>query len=65
MVRLPGKSRLPHLISLRLPDDIYDALRQAAEEEDRNDSHMVRVLVREALLSRGKLAPPPKPKRKA
>jgi len=52
MVRLSDKSRLPHMISLRLEDEVYELLRQEAEKEDRNISHMIRVLVKEALKAR-------------
>jgi len=42
---------------LRLGDDVFESLPQEAEKEDRAISHMVRILVREALVVRKKYPP--------
>jgi len=51
------------MLSVRLSEDAAKALKEAAEDEERPEGQLARILIREALIARGYL-PKPEKKRK-
>jgi hypothetical protein len=55
MIRLTGKTKLPYMLSVRLDEETSNALKEVAEEEERAEGQLARLLIKEALAARGKL----------
>ncbi len=51
---------LDAMLVVRFPQDVKDALRRAAEEDDRSMSSLALILVRQGLVARGYLDEPVK-----
>ncbi len=45
------------IIALRLEDDLGEVVEEMADEEDRPVGVMARILIREAVVARGRIAP--------
>ena len=55
MIRVDVKSRLPYMLSVRLDEETASALKETAADEERAEGQLARILIKEALASRGRL----------
>lgn len=56
-----SKAPLKPVVGFRAEPDLHAALELLAADEQRKMAQMIAILVKEAMIARGKWAPPPRP----